>query len=207
MTRSADKTPEPDDIADSSLGELGKTPGGWHNGRVDGSGAKSGVGARRVSDVDWPRWVARYPATLVFVIRAGQILLIHKKRGLGAGKINGPGGRLEPGESPLEGAVREVQEELLTTPTDLSLCGENRFQFVDGYATHVFVFRATGCDREPRETDEAVPIWTPVDRIPYARMWEDDELWLPLLLRGKRFSGRFIFEQDVMLDSEVEELP
>ena len=50
--------------------------------------------------------------TLLFVIRAGQILLIHKKRGLGAGKINGPGGRLHLGESPLHGAVREVKEEL-----------------------------------------------------------------------------------------------
>jgi len=35
----------------------------------------------------------------LFVIRAGQMLLIHKKRGLGAGKINGPDGRLDLGES------------------------------------------------------------------------------------------------------------
>jgi len=163
--------------------------------------------ARRISDVDWQTWEARDLATLVFVVREGWILLIRKKRGLGAGKINGPGGRLERGESPLDCAVREVKEELRTTPTGLEMCGENRFQFVDGYSIHVYVFRATGCDAEPQETEEAAPIWAPTQRIPYEEMWEDDELWLPLVLRGRRFSGRFIFDGDAMLDHEVEEEP
>ena len=77
--------------------------------------------ARRISEIDWQTWKAHDPATLVFVVRGGRILLIRKKRGLGAGKINGPGGRLEPGESPLDCAVREVQEELRTTPTGLEI--------------------------------------------------------------------------------------
>ncbi|MGD2110491.1 MAG: NUDIX domain-containing protein, partial [Phycisphaerae bacterium] len=61
---------------------------------------------------DWSTWRPRQTATLLFVIRAGEILLIRKKRGLGAGKINGPGGRVDPGETPREAAIREVQEEL-----------------------------------------------------------------------------------------------
>jgi 8-oxo-dGTP diphosphatase len=150
---------------------------------------------RRISDVDWRTWKADDPATLVFVVREGQVLLIRKKRGLGAGKINGPGGRLEPGESPLE------------CPTGLTMCGENSFQFVDGYSTHVYVFRATGCDAEPEETEEATPIWAPIERIPYQQMWEDDELWLPLVLRGGQFSGRFIFDGDTMLDFQLDEGP
>ena len=105
--------------------------------------------AKRISEIDWQTWEAQDPATLVFVVTGGRILLIRKKRGLGAGKINGPGGRLEPGESPLDCAIREVQEELRTTPTGLEMCGENLFQFVDGYSTHVYVFRASGCDQEP----------------------------------------------------------
>ena len=163
--------------------------------------------ARRISEIDWQTWEAHDPATLVFVVTGGRILLIRKKRGLGAGKINGPGGRLEAGESPLDCAIREVQEELQTTPTGLEMCGENLFQFVDGYSTHVYVFRASGCAPEPEETEEAAPIWTPTERIPYDQMWEDDELWLPLVLRGRKFSGRFIFDGDTMLDYEVEEKP
>ncbi len=115
---------------------------------------------RRLEAIDWSTWRAVDPATLVFVIRDGQILLIRKKRGLGAGKVNGPGGRLEAGETPLEAAIREVQEELLVTPTGLDHRGELRFQFVDGYSIHVHVFSATGCDGTASETDEAIP---PVD--------------------------------------------
>lgn len=157
--------------------------------------------------MEWMGWRAVDPATLVFVVRNRQILLIHKKRGLGAGKISGPGGRLEPDEAPLDCAVREVQEELCVTPIGLVALGEHRFQFSDGYSTHVHVFRASSCDGEPAETDEAVPIWAPLDEIPYERMWEDDVLWLPLLLESRRFSGRFLFEDDRMLDHALEVYP
>jgi 8-oxo-dGTP diphosphatase len=162
---------------------------------------------QRVADLAWDRWVGRDPATLVFVIRDRQMLLIHKKRGLGAGKINAPGGRLELGETPLECAIREVQEELCTTPASLEWCGENRFQFIDGYSIHVQIYRAADCDREPQETDEAVPLWVPLDAIPYGAMWADDRLWVPLVIERRRFSGRFIFDGDTMLDHAIELLP
>lgn len=159
---------------------------------------------RRIADVAWDRWVARDPATLVFVIRDGHVLLIHKKRGLGAGKINAPGGRFETGETALQCAVREVEEELCTTPLTLEWCGENRFQFVDGYSIHVQIFRAADCDRVPQETEEAIPVWVPLDAIPYHDMWADDRLWLPLVVDRRKFSGRFIFDGDAMVDAAIE---
>lgn len=159
---------------------------------------------RLVKDINWSTWVPGERATLLFVVRDGRILLIDKKTGLGAGKINGPGGRIEPGETAREGAIREVQEELCVTPTGVRDAGELYFQFVDGYALHGAVFSATGFDGELCETREAAPRWTPLDRIPYERMWTDDALWLPLLLAGQRFTGYFIFDGDLMLDSLVE---
>lgn len=161
----------------------------------------------RIGEIDWSVWQARDPATLTFVVRDGEMLLIRKKRGLGAGKINGPGGRLEDGESLLAGAVREVEEELRITPVGMRWCGENRFQFVDGYSIHVHVFRAGDIVGLPRETDEASPLWVGLDAIPYAEMWEDDRLWLPLMLAGRRFSGCYVFDGDRMIDHAVEELP
>ena len=154
----------------------------------------------RVTEIAWAAWQATDTATLVFVIRDGRILLIRKKRGLGAGKINGPGGRLDPGETPFDCAVRETQEELRTTPIGLERLGELRFQFVDGYGIHVFVFRADDYEGEPTETVEAAPIWAPLDAIPFEEMWADDRVWLPLLLQRRRFSGRFIFDGDRMVD-------
>jgi 8-oxo-dGTP diphosphatase len=159
---------------------------------------------QRLSDVDWANWQAQDPATLVFVVRETSLLLIRKKRGLGAGKINGPGGRLEPGETLEACAVREVQEELGVTPQNLEKLGENRFQFTDGYSIHVHVYRAADVVGMPVETDEAIPLWFGLNEIPYNEMWEDDRLWLPLVLKGSCFSGCFLFEGDRMLDYALE---
>jgi 8-oxo-dGTP diphosphatase len=157
-----------------------------------------------LQDVDWERWEPTEHATLLFVVRDGRILLIRKKRGLGAGKINGPGGRLDDGEIPLEAAIREVHEELRVTPVDVRQHGELLFQFVDGFSIHGYVFRADGFEGEPTETDEAIPIWTPVDRIPYGEMWADDRIWLPWLLDRRRFRGWMLFEDDDLLEHRFE---
>src|SRR5512141_1587472 len=150
-------------------------------------------------EIDWTNWVPQERATLLFVRRDGQVLLIRKKRGLGAGKINGPGGRLDPGETPLQCAIREVQEELCITPTSVQPRGELAFQFVDGYALFVYVFSADGCEGEPQETDEAAPIWTHYDAIPFDEMWADDRLWFPHLLNDQPFRGHFLFDGDELL--------
>ncbi|HEX2486494.1 MAG TPA: 8-oxo-dGTP diphosphatase [Myxococcota bacterium] len=160
-------------------------------------------GPRSVGEIDWRRWRARDDATLVFVVRGGEVLLMRKKRGLGAGKINGPGGRVEPGETTLDCAVREVREELCVTPLGLEPAGENAFQFVDGYSIRVYVFRARGLEGVPAETDEGAPLWAPLDAVPYEEMWEDDRLWLPHVLQGRSVRGRYVFDGDLMLDADL----
>ena len=152
----------------------------------------------------WQNWQPTMRASLCFVLRDKQILMIRKKRGLGAGKINGPGGRLEPGENALAAAIRETQEELCVTPLNLSERGELHFQFVDGLALHCVVFTAEGCIGEPVETEEAIPHWMETSAIPYHDMWQDDQYWLPGMLEGKTFKGYFHFDQDVMLSRRLE---
>ena len=157
----------------------------------------------RLTDIDWDTWKAEVPATLVFVIRDGKILLIDKKTGLGKGKVNGPGGKVEKGESPEACAIRECGEELGITVSKLQYCGQHRFQFVDGLTIHVWVYKTTEFEGIPTESAEARPLWVPLDKIPYDKMWEDDGIWLPMLLRGERFQGRWIFDGDRMLDYEL----
>jgi 8-oxo-dGTP diphosphatase len=159
---------------------------------------------KKLSDVEWRGWQPKDRATLVFVVQGDRVLLIRKKRGLGAGKINAPGGRLEPGETSQQCAVREVREEVRITPTGLRRAGEHRFQFVDGYSIHVQIFVASGYTGEPVETDEATPMWVPLDAIPYDEMWEDDHLWVPHLFTNSWFTGRFLFDGDRMLDHMLE---
>lgn len=152
----------------------------------------------RLGKVNWTQWEPKERSTLCFVITGGKILLIEKKRGLGAGKVNGPGGKIEPGETAEAGAVRETQEEVGITPTGVSWAGELHFQFRDGYSLHCSVYRAEGWEGELRETEEAKPFWNETGAIPYDRMWADDEHWVPRLLAGEKFRGWFEFEGDRM---------
>mgnify|MGYP000205630659 CR=1 FL=1 len=153
--------------------------------------------------IDWSDWLAEIHATLMFIIRDGQILLIEKKRGLGSGKINGPGGKIEPGETPLEAIIRETQEELCITPHAPLKLGELKFSMSDYADIHCHVYRADSFSGVPTETDEAVPVWTELGEIPYHRMWEDDQYWLPLLIQKQSFLGHFIFKGEKMQWHEV----
>jgi len=153
---------------------------------------------------DWAQWQPNLHATLLFVVQDGRALLIHKQRGLGAGKINGPGGKIEAGETPLEGAIREVEEELCITPIDPEEMGILRFAFVDGLHLHCTVFRAEKFTGTPTETAEAIPEWFALDDIPYDRMWEDDQHWLPRVLKGEKFDSCFDFDGEKMLSKRID---
>ena len=157
----------------------------------------------QLSDIDWSSWQAKDPATLVFAFRDDEILLINKKTGLGKGKVNAPGGKIEPGETPEAGAVRECHEELDIRVNNLEYCGEHRFQFLDGYSIHVWVYRTRDFEGVPTESREASPLWTRMDQIPFEKMWEDDKYWLPMVIRGERFQARWIFDGDRMVDYEI----
>ena len=153
--------------------------------------------------MDWKNWQPRERANLCFIIQDRRVLLIRKKRGLGAGKINGPGGKIEPGETALESAIREAQEEIGVTPSELEERGELHFQFTDGYSLHCTVFVARDFADEPIETVEATPMWFDFEKIPYDEMWEDDRHWLPEVLAGRRFIAWFEFDGERMLSQDV----
>jgi 8-oxo-dGTP diphosphatase len=154
-------------------------------------------------EINWEQWTPVDRAVLCFVLHDNQILLIHKKRGLGAGKINGPGGRIEPGETALAAAIRETEEELGVTPIAPELRGELFFQFTDGYSLHCGVFLAHQHHGTAIETEEAIPCWTPLEQIPYDQMWQDDQHWLPGLLAGQTFRARFVFDSETMLSQDI----
>ena len=142
-------------------------------------------------------------ATLCFILRDGpvcQILLGVKKRGFGAGKVNGFGGKIRPGETLEEATVREIQEEttLVLSADALRPAGTITFYvpFESSYDHHVHVFTTSEYSGKASETAEMTPDWYPVDAIPYDRMWADDPHWLPLVLDGRRIDATFTFAED-----------
>ena len=122
-----------------------------------------------------------------------ELLLGLKKRGLGAGKFNGFGGKFDIGETAVECALRETREECGLEPRCLEWKAQLLFTFRDsGTLMRVHVFEATDFDESKlAETEEMRPQWFDVEHIPYNRMWHDDTFWLPLLLDGVCFEAWF----------------
>jgi 8-oxo-dGTP diphosphatase len=160
-----------------------------------------------VTEIDWEHHRFDQEAVLCFARRGEEVLLIHKKTGLGTGKVNAPGGRLEPGETPAEAAIRETQEETGVTPLHLEERADLSFLFTNGFSLHVKAFFAGDMEGEPHATREADPFFCPIQEIPYEKMWADDREWLPRSLQGDYVMGRFIFEGDTMLDMQLETHP
>ncbi|KAL5507489.1 hypothetical protein ACEPAH_6945 [Sanghuangporus vaninii] len=183
------------------------------------------------ASADWKSWreLRRLKLfTNVFVCdrKNGRILLGMKKRGFGKNMYNGFGGKVEPNESPMEAAVRELKEEAGIS-ANLEECGVLLFVNASTeYCHYVHMYRAYEYEGEPVETEEMHPHWFAIPKeyrdakpafkessssssassltfpfseseslppIPLEQMWPDDELWMPLLLRGQYFVGRVDF--------------
>ncbi|XP_041736534.2 7,8-dihydro-8-oxoguanine triphosphatase isoform X2 [Coregonus clupeaformis] len=146
--------------------------------------------------------------TLVLVVQPGRVLLGMKKRGFGAGKWNGFGGKVQSGETIEEAARRELQEESGLTVDALDKIGNIKFEFIgETELLDVHVFRADNYNGEPTESDEMRPQWFDSDKIPFSQMWVDDVLWFPLMLQKKKFLGYFKFlGHDLIIDHKLEEV-
>lgn len=148
------------------------------------------------------------PTTLVFPIdEQHRILLGRKKRGFGADKYNGFGGKINAGESFRQCAVRELYEEsgIRVDASDLECVALFDFQFpYDESLTHVgYVYFVRVTDVNPIESDEMEPHWFTFVDVPYEHMWEGDRTWLPMLLEGKLLKGPILFGPD---NSHVENM-
>lgn len=146
--------------------------------------------------------------TLVFLIKEGQILLAMKKRGFGANRYNGVGGKLEPNESMEAALVREAQEEIGVRPVNFWKVAEHEFTQMEGSAPwrmYVHVYLCDKWEGTPIETEEMRPEWFGIEDIPYYEMWQGDEYWLPQVLSGSKVNGRYIFDQnDTLLSHAID---
>jgi mutator protein MutT len=144
--------------------------------------------------------------TLLFLRRDDEILLAMKKRGFGMGRWNGAGGKIEPNETETEALIRETQEEIEVTPLSYEKIGVLDFAFPDGTIDmQGHVYFCTKWEGEPVETEEMAPQWFKISDIPYDDMWQDDIVWLPHVLKGKKLHGNFTFDgHDNMLAAQIE---
>lgn len=146
--------------------------------------------------------------TLVMVVQPGKVLLGMKKRGFGAGKWNGFGGKVQQGETIEEAARRELHEESGLTVDHLEKIGNIKFEFIgDTELMDVHIFRTDTYHGEPTESDEMRPQWFELDKIPFSQMWADDILWFPLMLQKKKFLGYFKFQgHELIIEHKLDEV-
>lgn len=133
--------------------------------------------------------------TLAFIRNGNNILLGMKKRGFGAGRWNGFGGKVDADETILQAAKRELWEESGLTVDELQEAGILKFEFVgEPQIMEVHIFTTSIFKGTPAESDEMRPKWFSLSEVPFSDMWPDDPLWFPLMLNGQKFSGYFKFK-------------
>jgi 8-oxo-dGTP pyrophosphatase MutT (NUDIX family) len=146
--------------------------------------------------------------TLCLLIKDGEILLAMKKRGFGMGKWNGVGGKMdaEKGDkNVVDAIIRETKEEIgvdIKNPEKTGIF-HFRFPYKPDWDQDVHLFLVKEWDGNPEESEEMKPQWFKLGEIPYEKMWDDDKLWLPRILKGEKLEADFIFKEGEKIDKHI----
>lgn len=146
-------------------------------------------------------------ATLCYLRHDGKTLMVHrikKKLDMHAGKWNGLGGKLEPGETPEECAEREIMEESGLQVFNSVLKGVLTFPaFANDEDWYAFVFVIHEFKGELIDSPEGVLEWVDDSELLNLNLWEGDRIFIPWLDREGFFSGKFIYQDGRFIDHQV----
>ena len=126
----------------------------------------------------------RIPTVGITVLKGLEVLLV--RHGKAAGHITGvigtPGGRIDPGETPIVAAQRELEEETglhaeKEDLVELSKKYDADFPRKDGSIlfTHHTVFACNKFSGELRATDETIPEWVPIKNLSEMKLMANTE--------------------------------
>jgi len=139
------------------------------------------------------------PRVLVFLTRGDEVLLLRgaPDKKLWAGKYNGLGGHIEPGETPHQAAVREVSEEAGLTVEALMLRAVVHVTLTPAPGVLFFVFTGAAPPGELRPSVEGAPIWVARSEISTLPLVEDLPELLPRVLEpGPLIYGHYTFAEN-----------
>lgn len=141
-------------------------------------------------------------ATLCFPIRGDEVLLAEKQRKIGAGFLNGFGGRVEITDVNIEETnIRETEEEVGIKIKIAKKMGEIIFHNPSNehelQRMIVHIFTASEWDGDPIETDEMKKIgWYNIAELDYKKFLRADRLFIPQILSGKYVKGLIEYDDD-----------
>lgn len=129
---------------------------------------------------------------------------IKKPNDMHQGKWNGLGGKLEPGETPEECAIREIFEESGLVVGELLYKGLLTFPgFANEEDWYAFVFVATEFDGQLIDSPEGDLAWVDDKELLDLNLWEGDRLFIPWLDRSGVFSSKLIYKNGQLVDHQV----
>ena len=122
---------------------------------------------------------------------------------LGLNLIAGFGGKVgdheEFAKESIEDAlIRELKEELNITLTSYTHRGSVTFLFPNKpkWSMQTQIYVTSEWEGEPTETESMKPEWFEMRNLPSSQMWEDNQYWVPLVLRGKNIEAIFVYNDD-----------
>jgi len=148
-------------------------------------------------------------ATLCYVIdkKNDFTLMIYrnkKQNDYHEGKWNGLGGKFEPGESPEECAIREIEEESGLKVKSVTMKGFITFPLFDGKEDwYVFLFTADEFQGDLIESPEGKLEWIPNGMLTEINLWDGDKIFIPWLLGDRFFSAKFNYRDGEFINHEV----
>ena len=137
------------------------------------------------------------------------LLLIEKKRGLGKGFWNFPGGKVDKGEEIHQAAHRELFEETGLRAQSLKLIALLRFVFETershhNNSCHVYRTQIDDLKTTPTDNEECRAFWYSKSKIDWNRFWPGDRLWVPRVLDGGEIQANLTFgSQNELLNFEI----
>ena len=146
-------------------------------------------------------------ATLCYIRRYGHTLMIHrvkKTNDMHAGKWNGLGGKLEPGETPEECVIREIREEAGLNAANPRLRGIITFPgFPNDEDWYTLMFVVDEFDGDLIDSPEGYLKWIPDAELLELNLWEGDRIFIPWLDQKGFFSGKFVYEDEALVSHSV----
>jgi 8-oxo-dGTP diphosphatase len=148
-------------------------------------------------------------ATLCYVMdeKNKKTLMIHrtkKENDYHAGKWNGLGGKFNPGESPEDCVIREVEEESGLIIKSPKMRGFITFPNFDGvHDWYVFIYTASSFKGKLIDSNEGHLGWISNEKLFSLNLWDGDKIFIEWLFQNKFFSAKFNYEHRIFKDYTV----
>jgi 8-oxo-dGTP diphosphatase len=154
-------------------------------------------------------------ATLAYIRYIDEVLLLFrnkKENDFHEGKYVGIGGRLEPGETPLECIIREIKEETgySFSRDSIQFRGYIYFDDISRNKTNddlpafnwlVFIYSGVVSNKKHFINAEGDLQWFSIRDIPYDKMWDGDKKFTPKILESEDIiEGKFLYKDNKIIN-------